>query len=239
MRGSRGAKVRICVHCSRSFGRKEHLERHIRIRKQPWDTPKSSYSNRSLSDTKEKPFICSCGAKFARRDGLKSHASRMSHQDGFTSPSGPSEPTFKADSPPQARNCKIALENSETRQASGDESVYHSLIKLGVSVSPQNYEVGLLDSDLNSSPATVSDALPPSYIASPPIHEAKSLPEKIAAFPLHHPIPSARTTSNGHQGKFGAVQYQPRADATRLKIKSLTVSIPGRSATTTTLTSSI
>jgi hypothetical protein len=201
--------------------------------------PKSSYSNRSLSDTKEKPFICSCGAKFARRDGLKSHASRMSHQDGFTSPSGPSESTFKAESLPQTRICKIALENSETRQASGDESVYHSLIKLGVSVSPQHYEVGLLDSDHNSSPATVSDALPPSYIASPPIDEAKSLPEKIAAFPLHHPIPSARTASNGHQGKFGAVQYQPRADTTRLKIKSLTVSIPGRSATTTTLTSSI
>jgi hypothetical protein len=119
---------------------------------------------------------------------------------------------------PMPEIAKFALENSETRQPSGDEFVYHSLIKLGVSVSPQHYEVGLLDSDLNSPPATISDALPPSYIASPPIHEAKSLPEKIAAFLLHHPIPSARTTSNGHQGNLGAVQYQPRVDTTRLKI---------------------
>lgn len=33
-RGARGARARICAHCGRSFRRTEHLERHIRTRKQ-------------------------------------------------------------------------------------------------------------------------------------------------------------------------------------------------------------
>jgi hypothetical protein len=32
-RSSVGAKTRVCVHCGRNFRRTEHLERHIRTRK--------------------------------------------------------------------------------------------------------------------------------------------------------------------------------------------------------------
>ncbi|EAW12714.1 C2H2-type zinc finger protein [Aspergillus clavatus NRRL 1] len=56
------AKSRVCVHCGRNFRRTEHLERHIR------------------THTKEKPFICFCGAAFTRRDLLKRHT-RILHQD--------------------------------------------------------------------------------------------------------------------------------------------------------------
>ncbi|KAJ5836885.1 Transcription factor [Penicillium robsamsonii] len=79
-RGARGARARICIHCGRSFRRTEHLERHIR------------------THTKEKPFICFCGAAFTRRDLLKRHT-RISHQDGLTSPTPP-EPTKKEDFQP-------------------------------------------------------------------------------------------------------------------------------------------
>ncbi|CAI7581705.1 uncharacterized protein N7487_000312 [Penicillium crustosum] len=79
-RGARGARARICIHCGRSFRRTEHLERHIR------------------THTKEKPFICFCGAAFTRRDLLKRHT-RISHQDGLTSPTPP-EPTTKSDFQP-------------------------------------------------------------------------------------------------------------------------------------------
>ncbi|CAG7915544.1 unnamed protein product [Penicillium olsonii] len=77
---ARGGRARICVHCGRNFRRTEHLERHIR------------------THTKEKPFICFCGAAFTRRDLLKRHT-RISHQDGLTSPTAP-EPTPKTDFQP-------------------------------------------------------------------------------------------------------------------------------------------
>ncbi|CAG8893443.1 unnamed protein product [Penicillium egyptiacum] len=48
-------KPRTCPHCKRRFRRHEHLQRHIRIH------------------TNEKPYKCSCGASFGRRDLLKRH----------------------------------------------------------------------------------------------------------------------------------------------------------------------
>ncbi|KAJ5708861.1 hypothetical protein N7493_010195 [Penicillium malachiteum] len=62
----RVAKARICPHCGRGFRRTEHLERHVR------------------THTKEKPFICFCGAAFTRRDLLKRH-NRLAHQDDLSS----------------------------------------------------------------------------------------------------------------------------------------------------------
>ncbi|KAJ5749188.1 uncharacterized protein N7511_010884 [Penicillium nucicola] len=48
-------KPRTCPHCKRHFRRHEHLQRHIRIH------------------TNEKPYKCTCGASFGRRDLLKRH----------------------------------------------------------------------------------------------------------------------------------------------------------------------
>ncbi|OQE24903.1 hypothetical protein PENFLA_c009G08790 [Penicillium flavigenum] len=94
-RGARGARARICIHCGRSFRRTEHLERHIR------------------THTKEKPFICFCGAAFTRRDLLKRHT-RISHQDGLTSPTPP-EPTIKPDLPPTHHHASIPQYDTPTR----------------------------------------------------------------------------------------------------------------------------
>ncbi|KAH6981222.1 hypothetical protein BKA56DRAFT_486314 [Ilyonectria sp. MPI-CAGE-AT-0026] len=52
----------VCSHCARSFKRSEHLERHVR------------------THTKEKPFLCSCGAAFTRRDLLTRHQRITFHQ---------------------------------------------------------------------------------------------------------------------------------------------------------------
>ncbi|OBR14779.1 C2H2 type zinc finger domain protein [Colletotrichum higginsianum IMI 349063] len=73
-RTGNGPDARSCPHCGRTFKRTEHLERHVR------------------THTKEKPFICRCGAAFARRDLLTRHQRIASHEDGSESPEGPSEP---------------------------------------------------------------------------------------------------------------------------------------------------
>ncbi|KAK2032521.1 hypothetical protein LX32DRAFT_582696 [Colletotrichum zoysiae] len=73
-RTGNGPDARACPHCGRSFKRTEHLERHVR------------------THTKEKPFICRCGAAFARRDLLTRHQRIAFHEDGSESPEGPSEP---------------------------------------------------------------------------------------------------------------------------------------------------
>ncbi|KAI3395899.1 hypothetical protein diail_684 [Diaporthe ilicicola] len=67
-----GPDARSCPHCGRTFKRTEHLERHVR------------------THTKEKPFICECGAAFARRDLLTRHQRIALHES--QSPGGPSEP---------------------------------------------------------------------------------------------------------------------------------------------------
>ncbi|KAJ4859493.1 fungal specific transcription factor domain-containing protein [Trichoderma breve] len=54
------AKRNLCVYCTRSFKRAEHLQRHIR------------------THTKDKPYVCQCGNAFARRDLLTRHE-RLSH----------------------------------------------------------------------------------------------------------------------------------------------------------------
>lgn len=45
-----------------------------------------------LPDTKEKPFICQCGAAFARRDLLTRHQRITLHEDASESPDEPPEP---------------------------------------------------------------------------------------------------------------------------------------------------
>ncbi|KAK1622999.1 hypothetical protein BDP81DRAFT_411081 [Colletotrichum phormii] len=73
-RTGHGPDARSCPHCGRTFKRTEHLERHVR------------------THTKEKPFICRCGAAFARRDLLTRHQRIAFHEDGSESPAVPSEP---------------------------------------------------------------------------------------------------------------------------------------------------
>ncbi|RAH47865.1 uncharacterized protein BO95DRAFT_461615 [Aspergillus brunneoviolaceus CBS 621.78] len=72
-RSTAGAKSRICVHCGRSFRRTEHLERHVR------------------THTKEKPYICFCGAAFTRRDLLKRHTNIAHPGNGLVSPNSQPE----------------------------------------------------------------------------------------------------------------------------------------------------
>ncbi|KAI6503341.1 hypothetical protein MCOR11_000945 [Pyricularia oryzae] len=64
-----GSSSRSCPHCGRTFKRTEHLERHVR------------------THTKEKPFICICGAAFTRRDLLTRHQ-RITFHEGEAGPDG-------------------------------------------------------------------------------------------------------------------------------------------------------
>lgn len=59
----------------------------------------------TLADTKEKPFICFCGAAFTRRDLLKRHT-RISHEDGVVSPD---EPTAKSAALPASHPAPTAI----------------------------------------------------------------------------------------------------------------------------------
>ncbi|UNI21320.1 hypothetical protein JDV02_007319 [Purpureocillium takamizusanense] len=67
-----GGNTRMCPHCGRTFKRTEHLERHVR------------------THTKEKPFVCQCGAAFARRDLLTRHERVAVHHG--CSATGPPSP---------------------------------------------------------------------------------------------------------------------------------------------------
>lgn len=66
-------KPRACAYCKRLFRRHEHLQRHLRIRE--FSTHKIELDSENLLhiDTNEKPYKCSCGASFGRRDLLKRH----------------------------------------------------------------------------------------------------------------------------------------------------------------------
>ncbi|KAI6370603.1 hypothetical protein MCOR25_004147 [Pyricularia grisea] len=75
-----GNSGRSCPHCGRTFKRTEHLERHVR------------------THTKEKPFICICGAAFTRRDLLTRHQRITLHQ-GEAGPDGDGQ--AEATSPPE------------------------------------------------------------------------------------------------------------------------------------------
>ncbi|PYH48759.1 uncharacterized protein BP01DRAFT_379163 [Aspergillus saccharolyticus JOP 1030-1] len=81
-RSTAGVKSRICVHCGRSFRRTEHLERHVR------------------THTKEKPYICFCGAAFTRRDLLKRHTNIAHPGNGLVSPN--SQPDTESVEPQQS-----------------------------------------------------------------------------------------------------------------------------------------
>ncbi|KAF1363671.1 hypothetical protein EJ07DRAFT_162887 [Lizonia empirigonia] len=70
----------ICSHCSRNFKRTEHLTRHLRTRLI------------DRSDTRDKPYRCSCGAAFTGRDLLTRHW-RISQHNGEA-------PTTTLTSPP-------------------------------------------------------------------------------------------------------------------------------------------
>ncbi|RAL12717.1 uncharacterized protein BO97DRAFT_344271 [Aspergillus homomorphus CBS 101889] len=72
-RSTAAAKSRVCVHCGRSFRRTEHLERHVR------------------THTKEKPYICFCGAAFTRRDLLKRHTNIAHPGNDLVSPNSQPE----------------------------------------------------------------------------------------------------------------------------------------------------
>ena len=76
-----------------------------------------------LADTKEKPFICFCGAAFTRRDLLKRHT-RISHEDGVVSPDEPAMATAKGPSlqPPPPAPAPIGYDASARPVASIPES---------------------------------------------------------------------------------------------------------------------
>ncbi|CAI7642487.1 unnamed protein product [Penicillium bialowiezense] len=125
---ARGARARICVHCGRSFRRTEHLERHIR------------------THTKEKPFICFCGAAFTRRDLLKRHT-RISHQDGMTSPSAPPEPTTKTDFQPTPHPAAIPTQYDTARPTlplAGPSAVHQWAATPSAPYLDQNQTAGML-----------------------------------------------------------------------------------------------
>lgn len=99
------ARRNTCVYCSRIFKRREHLQRHVRTRKLcplprkqalPWLIPPS--------DTKDKPYICRCGAAFARRDLLTRHERIAHEQNNSTQSSFPGQtdaqvPSYSPQSP--------------------------------------------------------------------------------------------------------------------------------------------
>lgn len=76
-----------CPYCSRNFKRPEHLRRHCR------------------THTKEKPFVCSCGAAFTRTDLLRRHeklAHLGAHEPNDTHSGGSSAATLPGMGPQQA-----------------------------------------------------------------------------------------------------------------------------------------
>ncbi|CAG8285538.1 unnamed protein product [Penicillium salamii] len=126
---ARGGRARICVHCGRSFRRTEHLERHIR------------------THTKEKPFICFCGAAFTRRDLLKRHT-RISHQDGLTSPTAPPEPTTKTEFQPAPHPAAVPSQyDTPARSAvplAGPSAVHQWAGSQNMPYLDQNHSAGML-----------------------------------------------------------------------------------------------
>ncbi|KAI9375091.1 hypothetical protein BJX61DRAFT_495263 [Aspergillus egyptiacus] len=65
--GKGAKKSCVCPYCQRGFRRLEHLQRHVRLH------------------TNEKPYTCTCGESFARRDLLKRHH-RLVHDGQEPSP---------------------------------------------------------------------------------------------------------------------------------------------------------
>ncbi|KAF4986481.1 hypothetical protein FDECE_15935, partial [Fusarium decemcellulare] len=90
-RRRRGAP-HICPHCTRVFKRSEHLGRHVR------------------THTKEKPFVCTCGAAFTRRDLLTRHQRISLHTGEAENP----RPSPTTDLVTTATDSTLELDNASS-----------------------------------------------------------------------------------------------------------------------------
>ncbi|KAJ3545583.1 hypothetical protein NM208_g2446 [Fusarium decemcellulare] len=104
-RRRRGAP-HICPHCTRVFKRSEHLGRHVR------------------THTKEKPFVCTCGAAFTRRDLLTRHQRISLHTGEAENP----RPSPTPDLVTTATDSTLELDNAsswaEQQQLPADPQAY-------------------------------------------------------------------------------------------------------------------
>ncbi|KAI9045355.1 C2H2 type zinc finger domain protein [Aspergillus affinis] len=113
-RSSVGAKPRVCSHCGRSFRRTEHLDRHVR------------------THTKEKPYVCFCGAAFTRRDLLKRH-SRITHDNN-----GLISPNSQPDRDVSAHQSQAAARHTSASDLSTPQQQQHPQPQYNVQPTPRS-----------------------------------------------------------------------------------------------------
>ncbi|EEU48323.1 uncharacterized protein NECHADRAFT_90580 [Fusarium vanettenii 77-13-4] len=109
----------ICPHCTRVFKRSEHLGRHVR------------------THTKEKPFVCTCGAAFARRDLLTRHQRISLHtgeaENPLPSPTPdvlPADPQAYLD-PDAQQDLTVTQETFDQCRSLNSQTHWNSLIDCG------------------------------------------------------------------------------------------------------------